>query len=94
MFPAPLRRALLFLPILLLLGALAGQIAANRTHRRSIELLRAENSLLARELRLLEQQLEAERILAAARLRHSVESPAPAAEQAPGATGGSPAAKP
>ena len=74
--PHPLtNRVLGFSVLLILLGSLGLQMVANRSHRHAITLLEADNELLRHELRLMQQQLEAERILASARLRLRGEPP-------------------
>ena len=79
--PASLRIALLAMLVIGTAAALATLWSGSRRQALSLELLRLENQALRQEIRLLEQQLAAERLLAAARLRlsetASTQPPAP-----------------
>lgn len=67
--PLKLRAALTVLSACGLLAAGTTLWMGSRQKAHHLELLRLENQTLAQELQLLRQQLEAERILAAARIR-------------------------
>ena len=79
--PALLRIALLALLVIGTVAAFATVWSGSRRQALTLELLRLENQALSQEIRLLEQQLAAERLLAAARLRlsetASTQPPAP-----------------
>lgn len=79
--PAPVRIALVVLLVIGTVAALATLWSGSRRQALTLELLRLENQALSQEIRLLEQQLAAERLLAAARLRMS--EAAAAAQPAP-----------
>jgi hypothetical protein len=76
-FPVRFRRYLRVLAWGALIVAFALHFATSRRQQQALELLRSENQLLGQENRLLRQQLEAERILAAAQARLATPAPKP-----------------